>query len=564
MTPANQTGYRPPAFSGPIELNLSRNESDCAIKDLAPAFQSVGRETLSDYPLLDELQAQLAARIGVDTDRVVVTAGGDEGIDRIFRWALSSDPHSERRKFVCHQPSFEMFDVYSRINRAEQVGVDWTQGPFPVDEFTANLDGSVALAAIVSPNNPTGLLVSVDSMKSVIDAASGYGTPLLFDLAYVEFAAEDPTNFLITQDNVLIVRTLSKAWGMAGLRIGYVIAPDPETATAIRDSGGPFPVSAVSIQLALEAFRRYPQEMQNQVRSIVDFRVRLARLIERGGGSSLPSEGNFLLARFENSQSVCQSLAKRGIAVRQFPNRPLLENQLRITVPANRTDFQRLQAALCQTLNIKELPMPEPSSQEIVAEPAAETRQASVTRKTKETDISVEIDLDGNGDCNIATRIGFLDHMLTAFSCHSGIDLQLHCQGDIDVDDHHTTEDSALSLGAAIDRALGDRMGITRFGHAYAPLDEALARVVIDLSGRPSPQVHLDLQREMIGTIATENITHFFQSLATSLRCSLHVDVLRGENDHHKAEAAFKALALAIKQAVQVSGTGIPSTKGTL
>src|SRR5690606_26971601 len=135
----------------------------------------------------------------------------------------------------------------------------------------------------------------------------------------------------------------------------------------------------------------------------------------------------------------------------------------------------------------------------------------------------------------------------------------------VDVDDHHTVEDIALALGQAIDRALGTRAGIARFASAYAPLDESLARVVIDLSGRPASVINLNLKREMLGQVATENFTHFFRSLATAMRAALHVDVLRGENDHHRAEAAFKACALALNGAVaQQMSVDIPSTKGTL
>ena len=194
------------------------------------------------------------------------------------------------------------------------------------------------------------------------------------------------------------------------------------------------------------------------------------------------------------------------------------------------------------------------------------SRTAHIERTTRETSITLTLELDGTGQADVETGIGFLDHMLTALAKHARFDLRLRCEGDLHVDDHHTAEDCALALGRAIDEALGaERRGIVRFGSAYAPLDEALARVVVDLSGRPWPEVHLGLRREAIGTIATENITHVFTSLAMSMRAALHVDVLRGENDHHRAEAAFKALALALRQAVRQDGTdAIPSTKGVL
>lgn len=192
------------------------------------------------------------------------------------------------------------------------------------------------------------------------------------------------------------------------------------------------------------------------------------------------------------------------------------------------------------------------------------SRHSEVVRKTRETDIVVRVELDGLGKSDISTGVGFFDHMLDALSKHSWIDISLRCQGDLHIDDHHTVEDCALSLGSAIDEALGDRRGVQRFAYAYVPLDEALARAVVDLSGRPSPNIDLGLKREKIGDLSCENIGHFFESFAVSSKMSLHVDVLKGTNDHHRAEAAFKALALALRQAVQIVSDEIPSTKGVI
>ena len=193
------------------------------------------------------------------------------------------------------------------------------------------------------------------------------------------------------------------------------------------------------------------------------------------------------------------------------------------------------------------------------------SRRQELSRKTLEVEITGSLDLDGTGTSKVDTGFGFLDHMLTALSKHSGIDLEITARGDTEVDDHHTVEDCAITIAEALDRALGDRAGITRFGSAYAPLDESLARAVIDLSGRGWPEVSLDLTRERIGDVATENITHFFRSLAISGRMALHIDVLRGDNDHHKAEASFKATALALRKAIARSEAGgVPSTKGVL
>lgn len=187
------------------------------------------------------------------------------------------------------------------------------------------------------------------------------------------------------------------------------------------------------------------------------------------------------------------------------------------------------------------------------------------SRVTNEAKVTATVNLDGTGEADVRTGIGFLDHLLSALARHSGIDVSLSCSGDLDVDDHHTAEDCALALGAAIDEALGERRGFVRFGHGYAPLDEALARAVIDLSGRPCSVVELGLSREAIGGLSCENIPHVIASIAVTLRGAIHVDVLRGVNDHHRAEAAFKALAIALREAVKRTNDPIvPSTKGVL
>jgi len=192
-------------------------------------------------------------------------------------------------------------------------------------------------------------------------------------------------------------------------------------------------------------------------------------------------------------------------------------------------------------------------------------RISEVKRETKETRIGATLNLDGSGEAKVETGVGFLDHLLTALARHARFDLALTCEGDLGVDDHHTAEDCAMVLGQAMDKALGERRGIARFGWAYAPMDEALARASVDLSGRPFSVASIRLAGERIGGLATENVEHVIATLAQAGRAAIHVDVLRGMNDHHRAEAAFKALALALKQAVARDGSSeIPSTKGAL
>lgn len=192
-------------------------------------------------------------------------------------------------------------------------------------------------------------------------------------------------------------------------------------------------------------------------------------------------------------------------------------------------------------------------------------RTVELTRDTLETQIRLRLCVDGSGQADLQTGVPFLDHLLHALVRHARFDLSLRCQGDLHIDDHHSAEDCAIALGQALDQALGERRGIARFGHAYAPLDEALARAVVDLSGRPFAVIQLGLRRERLGALSCENVGHVLRSLATAARATLHVEVLSGENDHHRAEAAFKATALALRQAVARSGEDVvPSTKGVL
>jgi imidazoleglycerol-phosphate dehydratase len=193
-------------------------------------------------------------------------------------------------------------------------------------------------------------------------------------------------------------------------------------------------------------------------------------------------------------------------------------------------------------------------------------RQAHVRRQTNETTVEVTLTLDGQGQASLQTGLGFFDHMLAQFATHALFDLEVHARGDLEVDAHHTVEDVAIVLGQALDQALGERQGIVRMGAAYAPLDEALARVVVDLSGRPYAVVAVDFTAPYLGPLDSDLVVHFLESLAAHGRMALHAEVLHGRNDHHKAEALFKALGRALDAAVRPDPRrqGVPSTKGVL
>jgi imidazoleglycerol-phosphate dehydratase len=196
-----------------------------------------------------------------------------------------------------------------------------------------------------------------------------------------------------------------------------------------------------------------------------------------------------------------------------------------------------------------------------------EPRVAEVTRNTAETRIRVKVNLDGTGKSQLSTGIGFFDHMLEQISRHGLVDLEIHAEGDLHIDGHHTVEDVGITLGQAVLKALGDKKGIRRYGHAYVPLDEALSRVVMDLSGRPGLEMHVPFKSGMVGAFDTQLAHEFFQGFVNHAGVTLHIDNLKGENAHHQAETVFKAFARALRSAIELDpralGT-IPSTKGSL
>lgn len=195
------------------------------------------------------------------------------------------------------------------------------------------------------------------------------------------------------------------------------------------------------------------------------------------------------------------------------------------------------------------------------------TRRAAVSRETKETRIRVEINLDGTGESRLKTNIAFLDHMLDQVARHGLIDLTIECDGDRHIDDHHSVEDIGITLGQAFDKAIGDKKGIVRYGHAYVPLDEALARVVVDLSGRPGLEYFVDYPRARIGEFDVDLFREFFQGFVNHAKVTMHVDSLRGRNAHHIAETCFKAFGRALRMAITHDprvGDTTPSTKGSL
>lgn len=330
--------YEQPTLSPFVDLVLDANEG-AASGGLAALFPGFCAEDLRRYPSAGELEGALADMHGIDAERVVVTNGADDAIDRVCRVALEPG-----RELLVHTPTFEMIERSARLAGGEIRSVKWMDGAFPVRECVGALTQATSLIALVSPNNPTGGTITLGDMLEIVRAASYGGALVLIDLAYVEFADEDPTRVLLDEPNLVVVRTFSKAMGLAGARVGYALA-SPEVARWLRTVGGPYPVSSVSAALAVAALRT-AEERAEYLDSVRTERQALTSALRRLGCEVLESQANFVMVRFANTDFAQDSFASLGIAVRAFTSRPELDGFLRITLPGDEAAFDRLLVGL--------------------------------------------------------------------------------------------------------------------------------------------------------------------------------------------------------------------------
>lgn len=327
---------RPPGgLALPPVLDLSRNEGDRPPEDVLSTLSPRVPDLLRDYLEPDALEADLAEMVGVSPDQVMVTTGGDDGLDRVFRAFVSPG-----QSVAYPVPTFEMIPAFARMAGAEiqEISYDW--GALPLNALAdAGADGAT-LVAIISPDNPTGTAASTEELVGLAKRLSPEVT-LLVDQAYVEFGDEDPTAELLGYPNVVLVRTLSKAWGLAGLRVGYAVSTQARV-SAMRRVGGPYPVSSLGLELARVRLAQGRSRMTAFVTETRERRARLTALLRSMGGDPLPSQANFVTARFPNPAFVANGLAALGIRIRRFPHLP---EHLRITVPRNDGEMERLEAA---------------------------------------------------------------------------------------------------------------------------------------------------------------------------------------------------------------------------
>ena len=338
--------YKGPTQPEPGVLKLDGNEGNPPPRKLLEDLAVADLSRLRDYPDARPLESEIAERLGVDPARVVVTAGADDALDRVFRAYLRPG-----RRLILPVPAFEMMYRFAAVVGGEILPVPWTDA-FPTDEVITALDESVSLVAMISPNNPTGRTATASDLERVAEAASkvdsgaAFGAMVVLDHAYVEYSEQDLTAVAERLDNVVTVRTFSKAWGLAGCRVGYAVA-SPEVATVLRNVGNPFPVAGLSLAAVRAQMTTGEAALTEHVERIRKGRAQLTERLARQGIEACPSQGNFVLADFgARSDFVFRGLAALGVRVRRFPHRPEIAEALRITVPDEADDLNKLLEAL--------------------------------------------------------------------------------------------------------------------------------------------------------------------------------------------------------------------------
>ena len=338
---ASMQAYRVERHPAPVDLFLAGNEGKAPPPSLLKALAQADPELLRRYPDTRALEARLAVRHDLDPDRVIATAGADDALDRICRACLEPG-----RQLVLPSPTFEMLPRYASLTGATIRDVDWSEGPYPTEAVLAAVTDATALIAMVTPNNPTGGHATADDLQAVSNGAPH--ATIVLDLAYGEFADEDLTATALSLPNVIITRTLSKAWGMAGLRVGYALGP-AELITWLRRSGQPYAVTAPSAFLA-EARLNDEPDLNDFIAQIKKERAALQATLTDLSIHALPSQANFVFAETPKRAWLSDGLAGLGIAVRTWPGHERLGEALRITCPGDDAAFTRLTEALATVL----------------------------------------------------------------------------------------------------------------------------------------------------------------------------------------------------------------------
>lgn len=509
---------------------------------------------INRYP--DPHQKALKSRIseikGIAAGSLFLGNGSDEAIDLVYR--VFCEPGESNTVSIA--PSYGMYEVAAAMNDVEFRKVR-LRPDFSMDTeaMLAATDSKTRLMFICSPNNPTGNSFPAEQIEELLER---FGGVVVLDEAYIDFSVRPSLASLVKRyPNLMVLQTLSKAWGMAGLRIGLAVA-DPAVISLMSKVKYPYNINVVAQKMALMKLDEAAKD--KAVAEIVGQRFRLEKELRKCPEVKgiYSSDANFLLVRFDNPDEVYGRLLAGGVIVRNRSKVPGCEGCLRITVgtPAENDRLLRLLAS----------PVTEPVEVALRCQGIEKLgeRHVRIVRDTKETKITLELDLDSMGSGRISTGLPFFDHMLEQIPNHGGVALSIDAKGDLQVDEHHTIEDVGIVLGEAINAALGSKLGIARYGFVL-PMDDCDAAVLMDFGGRIDFRWNAEFNREKVGDVPTEMFSHFFQSVCAGAKCNLHIWA-EGVNEHHKAEAIFKAFARALRMAVARTPFPyeLPSSKGVL
>ena len=481
-------------------VRFDQNTSAQPLPSSRPGTIARALAGINNYPPggYKELHRAIADYNGVAPENVVLGLGADDLI------LLCARAFAGPGDTIAIEPgrTYPLYRIATLLAGAE-VGED-----SPVLTFTCR------------PNSPLGELAPLPAAR-----------PLVVDEAYFEYCGETALPLIGDGDgDVIILRTFSKAFALAGARVGYALAAR-EVAAELNARQAPAPVTSLSAALAVAALASPPDAAP-----LVEERERLASALRAVGLPPLPSHANFLFVPVDDGRALAERLLRQGLVVRAYGD------GIRITV-RDQVDDEHLVETLARLLD-----RPAPVA-------ARAGRAVRHVRATAETRIAVRLGLDGASRVSVQTGAGIYDHFLEQLAFHAGLDLVIEGTGDLETGDHHTVEDTALAFGEALDRALGDRRGIARYGDAVVPMDDALARAAVDLGGRPFAELSFETEPGLAA--------HFFTSLAQSGRMAIHVEAT-GRDPHHTAEAAYKAVGRALRTALRTESAGIPSTKGVL
>lgn len=509
---------------------------------------------INRYP--DPHQKALKSRIseikGIAAGSLFLGNGSDEAIDLVYR--VFCEPGESNTVSIA--PSYGMYEVAAAMNDVEfrkvQLRPDFSMD---TEAMLAATDSKTRLMFICSPNNPTGNSFPAEQIEELLER---FGGVIVLDEAYIDFSVRPSLASLVKRyPNLIVLQTLSKAWGMAGLRIGLAIA-DPAVIALMSKVKYPYNINVLAQKMALMKLDEAAKD--KAVAEIVGQRFRLEKELRKCPEVKgiYSSDANFLLVRFDNPDEVYGRLLAGGVIVRNRSKVSGCEGCLRITVgtPAENDRLLRLLAS----------PVTEPVEVALRCQGIEKLgeRHVRIVRDTKETKITLELDLDSMGSGRISTGLPFFDHMLDQIPNHGGVALSINAKGDLQVDEHHTIEDVGIVFGEAINAALGSKLGMARYGFVL-PMDDCDAAVLMDFGGRIDFKWNAEFKREKVGDVPTEMFGHFFQSVCAGAKCNLHIWA-EGVNEHHKAEAIFKAFARALRMAVAKTPFPyeLPSSKGIL